>query len=131
MSSGIEIEYKLSGKIFKNPRMKDAINQGVENMALITENRVKAQLYLGHGLVTGFLRRSVSGMRIGNLRAQVDSGAFNQGANVIYTDWVEGVSSRNANSTFRGYHMFEKAKKELERENKDKYFKKPIKDTLG
>ena len=131
MSSGIDIEFQTSGKLFKNPRMKDAINKGVENMALVTEERVKAQLYLGHGLLTGHLRRSITGVRVGDLRAQVDSGKFTQGANVIYTDWVEGISSRNANSTFRGYHMFENARKALDKENKDKYFKQPVKDTLG
>tara|TARA_R100000808_G_C2107593_1_gene122697 strand:- start:521 stop:916 length:396 start_codon:yes stop_codon:yes gene_type:complete len=130
MSSGFEIKLETNGKIFKNPRLLDAINKGIQNMALVTEERVKKQLYKGHGVLTGHLRRSISGMRTGDLRAQVDSGKILQGANVVYTDWVEGISSRNAISSFKGYKMFENAKKELEKENKDKYFKQAIEDTL-
>ena len=130
MSSGFEIQFETTGKIFKNPKLKDAINRGVSNMALVTEERVKAQLYKGHGVLTGHLRRSISGMLVGDLKAQVDSGKVLQGANVVYTDWVEGISERNKTTVFRGYKMFENAKNALEKENKDKYFKEPLKDTL-
>jgi hypothetical protein len=131
MSSSFQIEFKTKGKLFKNPRPKDAIKKALEKIALVTEARVKKELYPGHGVKTGYLRRSVSGEVISDLKAQIDAGEFRQGANIVYTDWVEGVSSRNARSTFRGYKMFEKAKKEFEKEDKDKYFEKPIKDELG
>ena len=49
----------------------------------------------------------------------------------MYASWVEGVSPRNRITSFKGYKMFEKAKNLLARENKDKYFKEPIKETLG
>tara|TARA_R100001594_G_scaffold142009_1_gene188540 strand:- start:196 stop:591 length:396 start_codon:yes stop_codon:yes gene_type:complete len=131
MSDEINIEIELKGKIFKKPRTKDAIKKGIEKMTLVTEARVKKELYPGHGVLTGHLRRSVSGQVLNELSAQVDAGEFNQGANVVYASWVEGVSARNAQTSFAGYKMFQKAKEELQREDKDKYFKEPIKETLG
>ena len=29
-----------------------------------------------------------------------------KGRNVVYASWIEGVSSRNATSVFKGYKMF-------------------------
>jgi hypothetical protein len=131
MSNEINIEIDLKGKIFKKPRTKDAIKKAINKMTLVTEGRVKKELYPGHGVRTGYLRRSVSGQVLNDLSAQVDAGEFNQGRNVVYASWVEGVSARNARTSFAGYKMFEKARKELQKEDKDKYFKEPIKETLG
>ncbi len=127
----LNIEIELEGKLFKNPRTKDAIRKAINKMTLVTEGRVKKELYPGHGVLTGNLRRAVSGQVLTDLSAQVDAGEFNQGRNVVYASWVEGVSSRNARTSFAGYKMFDKARKELQKEDKDKYFKEPIKDTLG
>tara|TARA_Y100000004_G_scaffold23292_2_gene23651 strand:- start:2663 stop:3052 length:390 start_codon:yes stop_codon:yes gene_type:complete len=126
-----KVTIKLKGNFFKNPDLKKAINKSVAAMALVTEARVKNQLYSGHGVQTGYLRRSVSGELISDLTAQIDAGAFRQGRNVNYADWVEGTSIRNRVSSFKGYKMFEIATRQLENENKDKYFETNIKDTLG
>ena len=128
---GFEIEIK--GKLF-NPaadkHLLRGINQGIASMALVSEERVKSQLYKGHGVVTGHLRRSISGELVRDLVAQTDAGLVRQGANVIYASWIEGTSERNKMYSFksgeRGYHMFRNARKQLENEEKDKYFAKPI-----
>jgi hypothetical protein len=49
---------------------------------------------------------------------------------VVYASWVEGMSSRNKRTSFKGYHMFENSKKQLATENLDKYFAKPIKEAI-
>tara|TARA_Y100001951_G_C11297545_1_gene276737 strand:- start:5977 stop:6378 length:402 start_codon:yes stop_codon:yes gene_type:complete len=131
--SDVSATIEVKGKLFDinaNKRLKDAINQGIERMALVTEERVKNQLYKGHGVVTGNLRRTVSGELVSDLKAQIDAGAARQGANVVYASWVEGVSSRNARTSFRGYSMFRNAYKRLEGEDKDKYFAKPISEAI-
>ena len=131
MSKEFNIKININGKLLNNPHTRDAIKKGLHNMTLVTEGRVKKQLYPGHGVQTGNLRRAVSGHVKNDFNAQVAAGEFNQGRNVVYASWVEGVSPRNRITSFKGYKMFEKAKNLLARENKDKYFKEPIKETLG
>ena len=100
-------------------------------MALVAEDRVKGQLWKGHGVVTGHLRRSVSGELVKDLVAQTDAGAVRQGANVIYASWIEGTSRRNRTTKFKGYRMFQNARKQLDAEPKDKYFAEPIRKAIG
>ena len=72
------------------------------------EKDVDAQLYPGHGLLTGHYRRNVHGEMTSTLHGKVhDSG-------VVYGPWLEGVGSRNASSRFRGYAMFRNARQRLE-----------------
>jgi len=128
---GFEIEIK--GKLF-DPRadknLLKAINQGLTRMALVSEDRTKGQLWKGHGVVTGHLRRSISGELVRDLVAQTDAGLVRQGANVIYASWIEGTSTRNSTTNFKGYRMFQNSRKELENEEKDKYFAEPIMNAL-
>ena len=37
----LNIEIELEGKLFKNPRTKDAIRKAINKMTLVTEGRVK------------------------------------------------------------------------------------------
>ena len=128
---GFEIEIK--GNLF-NPaadkHLLRGINQGIASMALVSEDRAKGQLWKGHGVVTGHLRRSISGELVRDLVAQTDAGLVRQGANVVYASWIEGTSARNSTTRFKGYHMFRNARKELENEEKDKYFAEPIRNAL-
>tara|TARA_R110002124_G_scaffold128786_2_gene289838 strand:+ start:441 stop:842 length:402 start_codon:yes stop_codon:yes gene_type:complete len=132
--SSVGMKMIMKGKLFDisaPKKLRGALNDGIERMALVTEGRVKKQLYKGHGVVTGHLRRSVSGELVSDLKAQVDAGILRQGANVVYASWVEGVSSRNARTRFKGYKMFDNSMKQLQAENKDKYFAAPIKKAIG
>ena len=132
--SSVGMTVEIKGKLFDisaDKRLLDAMNQGILRMALVTEQRVKEPMVKGHGVLTGHLRRSVSGELVGDLKAQVDAGSARQGANVVYASWVEGTSTRNRpRPGFPGYHMFRDAFKRLEAEEKDKYFAAPIKKAL-
>ena len=133
--SSVGMTVEMKGKLFDisaDKRLRDAMNQGITRMALVAEQRVKKPLRKGRGVVTGHLRRSVSGELVSDLKAQVDAGSARQGANVVYASWVEGVSSRNRpRPGFPGYRMFRNAFKRLEAEEKDKYFAEPIKKAIG
>ena len=133
--SSVGMTVELKGKLFDisaDKRLLDAMNQGILRMALVTEQRVKEPMVKGHGVLTGHLRRSVSGELVGDLKAQVDAGSARQGANVVYASWVEGTSTRNRPSPgFPGHHMFRDAFKRLEAEEKDKYFAAPIKKAIN
>ena len=133
--SSVGMTVELKGKLFDisaDKRLLDAMNQGITRMALVTEQRVKQPMVKGNGVLTGHLRRSVSGELVGDLKAQVDAGSARQGANVVYASWVEGTSTRNSpRPGFPGYHMFRDAFKRLEAEEKDKYFAAPIKKAIN
>ena len=133
--SSVGMTVELKGKLFDisaDKRLLDAMNQGITRMALVTEQRVKQPMVKGNGVLTGHLRRSVSGELVGDLKAQVDAGSARQGANVVYASWVEGTSTRNRpRPGFPGYHMFRDAFKRLEAEEKDKYFAAPIKKAIN
>lgn len=134
--SSIGMKVIMKGKLFDisaPKKLRNALNDGIERMALVTEGRVKKPMRKGgHGVITGHLRRSVSGELVGNLKAQVDAGSARQGANVVYASWVEGTSKRNRpRPGFPGHHMFRNALTKLKAEDKDKYFAKPIDKAIG
>ena len=134
--SSVGMTVEMKGKLFDisaDKRLREAMNHGILRMALVTERRVKKPMRKGgHGVITGHLRRSISGELVGDLKAQVDAGSARQGANVVYASWVEGTSTRNRDRPgFPGHHMFRDAFKRLESEDKDKYFASPINKALN
>ena len=60
--------------------------------------------------------------------AQVDAGEARYGANLIYSNWVEGISDRNKTSKFKGYHMFKEAHDHMN--NNPKLYEQYIGDAL-
>tara|TARA_B100000745_G_C20016834_1_gene345637 strand:+ start:123 stop:539 length:417 start_codon:yes stop_codon:yes gene_type:complete len=110
MTLKVDISVQLTGKI-ADPRLerqvKDAINSGLHELAEIEgANSVRSQLYPGHGFRTGNLKNHINADLVGDFNAQVDAGANRYGSNLIYTNWIEGISKRNAISRFKGYRMF-------------------------
>ena len=73
------------------------------------EREVKLQLRPGHGLITGNYRRSINGEIVRDLNGIVHDN------NVVYGPWLEGVSSRNDRTRFKGYRMFRNARQTLQR----------------
>ena len=124
--------------------------QALDLMGLVTEARVKEQLRKGKGVVTGHLRRSIGGELKDSLTFQVDAGETRQGKNVVYAQWVErghgkGDSKYSEEATyfkptaeipvnpnpFQGYGMFANARKQLEKEDPDKYYSTAVKRHLN
>lgn len=95
-----DVEFK--GVIWSPRKVEKIIGQETEQIldeaALFGEAAVKSQLFPGHGVVTGFLRESVTGTRVDSLHAVIDAGEVTQGKNVIYANFIEGL-----------YHMFHNA----------------------
>ena len=113
---GVTIE--LTGKItdpLLGAEVKAAINSGLLELATIEgQAYVQDQLYPGHGMVTSDLHGSIHAALPGPYFAQFDAGHYRDGENLIYSYWVEGTSTLNAKSVFKGYKMFDKATKRLE-----------------
>ena len=113
----LEVSVELTGAI-TDPRLgeevKSAINSGLLELATIEGQAVvQDQLYPGHGYVSSTLQRRIGAALIGPYFAQFDAGRNRYGENLIYSYWVEGTSTLNAKSTFKGYKMFDKAYKRL------------------
>ena len=107
--------FKLKGPMFEKPTQislgfAKAVNRGLLDLATIEgSNRVKEQLTPGHGRITGNLRNHIGASIVRDYVAQVDAGEARYGANLIYSNWIEGIGSRNKTSVFKGYGMFAKA----------------------
>ena len=109
----VGFEIKQTGPLFADDmpqNLIEAVNSGLLELALIEgSNNVKDQLYEGHGFITGNRKNHIGADLVDDLVAQVDAGKNRYGANLVYASWIEGISSRNPRSRFKGYHMFENA----------------------
>lgn len=115
MSMSVRIETK--GPIFskRGPAIiQEAVHVAVKELVSLGEERLAqtlrprpAGVYLsvteaGRGKAsTGHYRRNISG-RVSNLHGLITDGG------VVYGPWLEGVSSRNATTRFKGYASFRK-----------------------
>ena len=107
------IKVSMHGPIFQAGLpasvVQDTLRGAVGDLVAEGEREVKLQLYPGHGLKTGHYRRSVHGEVSASLHGRVHD------SNVVYGPWLEGVSSRNQKSRFKGYAMFRNATQKLEK----------------
>jgi hypothetical protein len=111
----IGIEIKTEGPLFnKVPStvVRSIANGIVKNVALFGEADVKKQLYPGHGVDTGRLRRSISGYLVKDFQGQVDPGSTNYAYQVEH-GWDFGKE---------GYHMFANSRKSIKQfQSSDQY----------
>ena len=92
----------------RNERFAKALNDSILDISVLGAYRVARQLKRGHGFRTGYLKGSINGGLVKNFHGQIDAGALMKGRNVVYASWIEGVSTRNATSSFDGFFMFRK-----------------------
>lgn len=84
------------------------LNDAIKEMVAEGETLVTNQLYEGHGVKTGHYRRSVHGRLLDTIHGEVHD------SRVVYGPWLEGTSSRNQTTRFKGYAMFRQAREKLE-----------------
>ena len=121
--------FKVAGPMFETGSQislgfTEAVNRGLLDLVIIEgSNRVKEELWgptsdsaykkstpsQRHGAKTRTLRRAISGSVPRDGIGQIDAGENQYRSNLIYSSWVEGISSRNAASSFKGYGMFRNA----------------------
>jgi len=127
--------FKLTGPMFEKPTQislgfAEAVNRGLLDLATFEgSNRVKEDLYPDHGRITGNLRNHIGASIVRDYVSQVDAGEARYGANLIYSSWVEGISTRNrARPGFPGHEMFQKAYDHIN--NNPKLYEEYIGDAL-
>jgi len=110
-----------TGPIFlPNASVHSAIRKGVgdilaEGETLVTKALHEEGPYDGNSLtpggnkrqITGHYQRSINGKMLANLSGIVHD------SNVVYGPWLEGISSRNKRTRFKGYGAFRRAKSQL------------------
>ena len=118
--AALGVEVSLHGKI-KDPGLKElgvqakvAVAAGLLELATI-EGQVPVQKHIRASVkkYTGNLSAHIGAAMVGPLTAQFDAGEKRYRKNLIYSYWIEGISSRNKTSTFKGYGMFSKAYNDL------------------
>lgn len=88
-------------------RMVIAINDALAQEGV---NRVRARLNVVLKNPTGFYESNIQVERREIYRGVTDNG-------VIYGGWLEGVSSRNRTTRFKGYRTFRIVKQDLDRDS--------------
>jgi len=120
----VNSDVQLKGTIFNPRKVEKIIGEEIEGMldeaSMFGETAVKSQLFPGHGLVTGYLRESVSGVRVDSLHAVIDAGEVTQGKNVVYASFIESL-----------YNMFHNSWKLIQRKNLPKLLRTRIAGRLN
>ena len=131
--------FKVKGPMFEKPTQvslgfAEAVNRGLLDLATIEgSNKVKEQLYGNakdrHGRITGNLRNHIGASIVRDYVSQIDAGEARYGKNLIYSNWVEGISTRNRKRPgFPGYQMFANAHAHID--NNPKLYEDYIGDAL-
>lgn len=117
------MEVEKTGKLFKGGAdrlLQTAVSGAIRELIQEAEGFLVDRLKTGSGGVfksvaeagknasTGNYRRNLS-TQVKRLNASVDDGG------VIYGPWLEGVSSRNQSTRFKGYSSFRMAKQHTEK----------------
>jgi hypothetical protein len=104
----------MIGPLFEGapgPKIQAATKQAMERVGLQAQRWVQEQLYPGHGVRTGYFRRSVE--------SHVEAwNVVRVGSDVIYGSWLEeGPHGRQHPGSFKGYGMFANAAQRVEQAN--------------
>ena len=134
MKDFMKVGFSANGPLFEPGLVQEVqhvVNSGLLEYALIEGmNRVKDQLYPGHGRIIGNLRNHIGAKPIADNVIRIDAGQtlMPNGKDIVYAAWVEGVDPRNRTSRFKGYKMFENTKNYLNSrpDLQDKYIAKRI-----
>lgn len=114
----IGFDIKYAGPFFTgalSPKVERALDDTVQELMEKGEERLgqllqKGGVYKSDGTSTGYYRQNIAGELQSNHSALLtDSG-------VVYGPWLEGTSSRNETTRFKGYSSFRKVRDWLDGE---------------
>ncbi len=115
MARGIRIDSRVSGPFFNfhASAVDEASRQYVKEMTKEGEAKVEAEIRPGHGFLTGAYKSTITGeIKESKLGIIDDSDEWKM---AIRGKWLEGVTSRNQSTQFKGYHMWRKATAHLKK----------------
>jgi len=105
MAEAFSVKFEVEGPVLgaNVPKViKEIVNRGLLDLATIEgSNKVKDQLYPGHGRITGNLRNHVGASLVQDNVAVVDAGEARYGADIQYAIKVERLYGMFAKSAAR------------------------------
>ena len=105
MAEAFSVKFEVEGPVLgaNVPKViKEIVNRGLLDLATIEgSNKVKDQLYPGHGIFTGNLRNHVGASLVQDNVAVVDAGEARYGADIQYAIKVERLYGMFAKSAAR------------------------------
>jgi hypothetical protein len=134
MTTSAKVVVNLKGPFFKNRDriMAEAINDAVNNLVELGEQRLDMKLRpkpmgvfktrgeAGRQASTGNYRRNVHGdvRKVHSLRGSQKTAVGRiHDSGMVYGPWLEGTSSRNRTTRFKGYAQFRKTKQWLDKKS--------------
>ena|SRR6266496_243657 len=113
-SSRIGLTVSEIGPLFDEPATRAAVFHFLDtakaDLAQVGVNEIHAQLRWLPKHPTGRYASHVRTERVGSYNDQVITDGF-----VIYGSWLEGTSTRNRTTRFKGYHIFRRTRQKLRR----------------
>jgi len=115
MAKGTVIDSKTTGPYFQHGAraIPEASREWVEDMLREGEAKVNAQLYAGHGVLTGRYKSTIHTEIKSNLHGVIDDSPDRHMS--IIGAWLEGSRTRNERHRFKGYGAFRKGRAHLRR----------------
>ena len=135
----VKIDTSVSGPFFsqRGPIMKEAAREWVTDMVKEGEAKYKAQLYPGHGVLTGEYKRGLHGEVLSDFHGGIGEGKGSSRTDkktAIIGNWLEGSKSRSEATRFRGYHARRRTRMHLTRLTREmggKVYKRATKRLTG
>lgn len=106
----VVVQYKGPLLEGKGPaQVKEAIEGTIKEGVAVGQAKVRQQLFVGHGRITGHYRGSVHGEVVDSLHGRIHD------SNVVYGPWLETGKRRGEQTRFKGYAMFRNAHEHLKK----------------
>ncbi|HEU0072487.1 MAG TPA: hypothetical protein VFS30_00610 [Dehalococcoidia bacterium] len=111
----VTIDTSVAGPFFGASQkvMREANREWVRDMVREGEAKAEAQLYSGHGVLTGHYKSTIHGTVMSDLHGGIGNDGTKKTA--IIGNWLEGSSSRNAQHRFKGYRIWRKTRQHITR----------------
>ena len=103
---------KMTGPVFDG-RARKTMGKLVDDATQVVADEGETEIQQRLGVVlrnpTGFYSSQIKSKRLTSERSQVTD------SDVVYGPWLEGTSSRNSSTRFKGYATFRKISQKLQR----------------
>lgn len=117
-TSRIELTLTERGPLFDEPATRAAVFHFLDtakaDLAQVGVNEIRNQLRWLPKHPTGRYASHIRTERVGSYNDQVITDGF-----VIYGSWLEGTSTRNKTTRFKGYRIFRRTRQKLRKQTRE------------
>lgn len=115
MGKAIQIDSTMTGPFWDHGKaeLTEAGRAWIQDMLTEGQAKVEAQLYPGHGVVTGAYKSTIHSQIKSSVWGEIGNAPDRQTS--LIGAWLEGSRNRSEAARFKGYGMFRKTKSHLRR----------------